>query len=120
MLCVKNKGTINMRIFTSLYFLSLIFLSLASCSDLPSKFSTENTKFSTENIMKVHQGMNSNEILALFGEPQKIRAAVCGRPPDQWTCTTWEYGEFPNRRASFTFSGEHDSLKLNNFEVNKR
>jgi hypothetical protein len=102
-----------MRIFTSLYFLSLIFLSLASCSALPSKFSTEN-------IMKVHQGMNSNEILALFGEPQKISAAVCGRPPDQWTCTTWEYGEFPNKRASFTFSGEHDSLKLNNFEVDKR
>jgi hypothetical protein len=107
-----------MRIFTSSYFLSLILLSLASCSDLPSN-SALPSKFSTENIMKVHQGMSSNEILALFGEPEKIRAAVCGRPPDQWTCTTWEYGEFPKKRASFTFSGEHDSLKLNNFEVDR-
>ena len=107
-----------MRIFTSSYFLSLILLSLVSCSDLPSNFALT-SKFSTENIMKVHQGMSSNDILALFGEPEKIRVAVCGRPPDQWTCTTWEYGEFSNKRASFTFGGEHDSLKLNNFEVDR-
>jgi len=103
-----------MRTFTSVYFLSLIFLSLASCSALPSK------TFSTEKIMQIHQGMGSNEILALFGEPQKISVAVCGRPPDQWTCTTWEYGERYNKHASFTFGGQHDSLRLNDFEVDRR
>ena len=92
--------------------LGLIFLLLGSCSALPSTFTTEN-------IMRVHQGMSSDEILALFGKPESISASVCGRPPDQWTCTTWKYGEFPYERASFTFSGEHDSLRLNNFEVNR-
>lgn len=101
-----------MRIFTTLSFLGLISLSLNSCSELLSKFSTEN-------IMKVHQGMSSDEILAQFGEPENISVAVCGRSPDQWTCTTWEYGNFPYERASFTFSGEHDSLKLNNFNINR-
>jgi len=100
-----------MRIF-SILFLSLVYLSLASCATLHSKFSTEN-------IMKVHQGMNSDEILALFGEPKNIRVSVCGQPPNQWTCTTWQYGEFPYDRASFTFSGEHDSLRLNNFDVDR-
>ncbi len=95
-----------MRILTTLCFISL---SLSSCSALPSKFSTEN-------IMKLHQGMSSDEILTLFGEPEKIRVAVCGRPPDQWTCTTWDY---PYDRASFTFNGEDDSLKLNNFNVDR-
>jgi hypothetical protein len=101
-----------MRMTTILAFLSLTILSLTSCTTLSSRFSTEN-------IMKVHQGMSSEEILTLFGEPKNVSAAVCGRPPDQWTCTTWEYGEFPYARASFTFSGEHDSLKLNNFKVDR-
>ena len=106
----KNRGTMNMSIFST--FLSLISLSLASCSTLPSAFSTEN-------VMKVHQGMSSDEILMLFGKPKSISASVCGRPPDQWKCTTWEYGEFPYDRATFTFSGEHSSLELNNFKVDR-
>jgi hypothetical protein len=110
--CQKNKGTINMRLLTTLCFVCLISLSLSSCSTLP-------TTFTTEKIMKVHQGMSSNEILTLFGEPKNISVSVCGRPPDQWTCTTWEYGEFPYDRASFTFSGSHDSLKLNDFKVDR-
>jgi hypothetical protein len=69
--------------------------------------------------MKLHQGMSSDEILTLFGEPKNITVRECGQPPNQWTCTTWEYGEFPNDRASFTFNGEHDSLKLNNFKVDR-
>ena len=69
--------------------------------------------------MKVHQGMSSNEILKMFGEPKSVDVAVCGMPPNQWTCTTWEYGEFPYDRASFTFSGKHNSLQLNNFSVDR-
>lgn len=92
--------------------LALLVLLLASCSGLPSRFSTEN-------IMKVHQGMSSDEILALFGTPTSVRASVCGKPPNQWNCTTWEYGVFPYGRASFTFSGEHGSLTLNNFDVDR-
>lgn len=69
--------------------------------------------------MKVHQGMSSNEILKLFGEPKSVSSSVCGRPPNQWTCTTWEYGEFPYDRASFTFSGERQRLKLNNFDIDR-
>ena len=62
-----------MRIVSNLLFLGLISLSLASCSTLPSTFSTEN-------IMKIHQGMSSDEILTLFGEPQSISVSVCGSP----------------------------------------
>ena len=101
-----------MRIFTTLCFLYLISLPLSS-------YSASASKFSTENIMKLHQGMSSDEVLTLFGEPGNISAAVCGMPPDQWTCTTWGYGKFPHDRASFTFSGEHGSLKLNNFNVDR-
>ncbi len=101
-----------MRLLVTLCLVSLISLSLSSCSALP-------MTFTTENIMKVHQGMSSDEILKMFGKPKNIAVRVCGKPPNQWTCTTWEYGEPPYDHARFRFSGDHDSLKLNDFEVDR-
>lgn len=109
-----------MRMFTTLFFLIFISLPLSGCvTNGTNPFSALPATFSTENIMQVHQGMSSDEILAMFGEPKSVDVAVCGMPPNQWTCTTWEYGEFPYERASFTFNGKHDSLKLNSFEVER-
>jgi hypothetical protein len=95
-----------------LLIISIGFLS--ACSTLP-------TSFSTDNIMKVHQGMSSDEILKMFGKPKSVSQAVCGSDTGHaWTCTTWEYGAFPYDRASFTFSGDDPkNLKLNNFKVDR-
>lgn len=101
-----------MRAFTTLSFLCLANLAMSSCSTLP-------TMFTNESLMKVHQGMSSDEILALFGQPQDIDIRVCGMPPSQWTCTTWGYEVFPEGNARFTFAGEPDSLILNNFDVDR-
>ena len=70
--------------------------------------------------MKLHQGMSSNEILALFGEPKNISVTVCGKSPNHWNCTTWEYGEIAHDWAIFVFSGKNNSLKLNNFNVDRK
>ena len=102
------KGEISMRIFAVLS--CLMSLLLVSCFPM---------RFSTKNIMKVHQGMGSDEIRALFGDPKDVSVNICGMPPNQWTCTTWEYGGGIFGEARFTFSGEHDSLKLNNFDVDR-
>jgi hypothetical protein len=107
-----------MRILFILCFVCLVSSSLSSCADLPATSAFPAT-FTTEKIMKVHQGMGSKQILALFGEPKNISAAICGMPPQQWTCTTWEYGEFPYGHASFTFSGNAGALKLNNFNIDR-
>lgn len=101
-----------MRTVATLFFLCLTSPLIVSCSTLP-------MSFTTENIMKLQQGMSSTEILTMFGEPKNVDVSVCGQPPRQWTCTTWEYGEFPYDRASFTFAGDHNSLKLNNFKVDR-
>jgi hypothetical protein len=77
--------------------------------------------FTTENVMQVHQGIGSEEIAKLFGIPKSVRQAVCGAATgNPWTCTTWEYGEFPYDRASFTFASRDGSLVLNNFEVTRK
>jgi hypothetical protein len=101
-----------MRVITVLCFVSFVSLTLSSCSTLPETFSTEN-------VMKIHQGMSSDEILSMFGKPNNIRVAVCGESPNNWNCTTWKYGELSGDNASFTFSGRYDSLKLNDFNVDK-
>jgi hypothetical protein len=91
-----------------------IALSLSGCVTLP-------TSFTTENVMKVHKGIGSNEILKLFCAPKNVSQAVCGASTGKpWTCTTWGYGEFPYDRASFTFAADSGSLVLNNFDVHKK
>lgn len=89
-------------------------LLLVGCTTLP-------MSFTTDNIMKVHQGMSSDEILEMFGKPKSIRQDVCGvSTGEPWNCTTWRYGESPYETATFTFSGKTpDSLVLNNFEVDR-
>lgn len=99
-----------MRVFVNLFLIFGVTIFLSSCSTLP-------TTFTTENIMKVHQGMNSDEVRDLFGDPMNVNIDVCGRPPNQWTCTTWKYGDSGYDSASFTFSGKHNALKLNSFNV---
>lgn len=79
------------------------------------------SRFTTENIMKIHQGISSEKILEMFGAPKNISQAVCGASVGKpWTCTTWEYGEIPDEWATFTFAGNNGSLKLNNFDVHRK
>lgn len=76
--------------------------------------------FTAENILKVHPGMSSAEILDLFGEPKNISSSICGGlVGESWRCTRWEYGKFPYGRASFTFSDDNGLLRLNSFNVNR-
>ena len=78
------------------------------------------SRFTSENILKVHQGMSSNKILEMFGTPKNVSQLVCGASAGKWwACTTWEYGELPYGWASFTFSGNSGSLILNNFDVHR-
>lgn len=78
------------------------------------------SKFTTEKIMKVHQGISSEKILEMFGAPKNISQGVCGASVGKpWTCTTWEYGEIPYEWATFTFFGNNSSLQLNNFDVHR-
>ncbi len=90
----------------------LVFL-IAGCSALPKSFTTKN-------IMKVKQGMSSEEILKMFGEPKNIGQSVCGGATGKtWTCTTWEYGDTSCGNAKFTFSGQPGTYKLNSFDVDR-
>jgi len=104
--------------------LLLISFFLVSCETVSTSETISTSalppSFTTENIMKVHPGMSSDEILALFGQPKNISSSVCGSATgNPWRCTTWEYGEFPYGRATFTFSGEHGSYILNDFKVDR-
>lgn len=91
-----------------IFILLLMPLLLSACSGVQSN---PQNGFTTENIMKIKRGMSSDEILGLFGEPNNVRVTEYD--------TTWEYGDYPIYRASFEFSGEHDSLKLDSFNIKR-
>ena len=79
------------------------------------------SRFTSENVLKVHQGMSSNRVLEMFGAPKNVSQSVCGASVGKpWACTTWEYGEAPYEWASFTFAGGNGSLILNSFDVHRK
>lgn len=94
-------------------------LLLSACETLSTATSTLPNAFTTENIMKTQQGMSSEEILKMYGTPKSVSQAVCG-DKKPWTCTTWEYGEFPYDRATFTFSGNAENKTLNDFKIERK
>ena len=95
-------------------------VTLGGCETLSIESAPLPNVFTPEKVMSVHQGMSSSEVLTMFGSPRNVRQAVCGASTGrEWNCTTWEYGEFPYDRASFTFGADGGFLVLNNFEVHK-
>ena len=91
--------------------LSLLFIATTSAC----------TTFSTDKVLKVRQGMTSQDIIKMFGKPRNVSQAVCGSSVGEpWTCTTWEYGYSEmGESAKFTFSGESENLILNSFSFNR-
>lgn len=101
--------------------LFLFVLTLSSCAEMNSQSTTSNT-FSTQNVMKVHIGMSSKEIIDLFGEPKSISQSICGASTGHpWSCINWEYGKYPDDRATFTFDATNpDKVILNNFKIDRK
>ena len=76
--------------------------------------------FTTENVMKLHQGISHRTVLDLFGPPRNVRQSVCGSATGKpWICTTWEYGNPPYANARFTFTLGENSMLLNDFNVER-
>ena len=97
---------------------TLILLTSCTASELNSL--SFNSTFSTEKVMKLENGMTSDEIVQMFGNPNSVRTAVCGKDHGQaWDCTFWEYGKFGSGYASFTFQKMGGKLLVNSFKVDR-
>ena len=76
--------------------------------------------FTTENIMKVKQGVPHILIYETFGPPKSVSQSICGAATGKpWICTKWEYGDPPYANAQFTFSTTRDSSLLNDFSIER-
>ena len=94
-----------------------IFLN--GCVSVPSVSALPKAFFLDKNILSIKVGMTSDEVIELFGNPTNIRTTTCGKKPDTWKCTWWEYGHRYDNNASFTFGGNHGALLLNNYEIDR-
>ena len=100
-----------MKKITTLLMIVFLF-AISGCVSLPETFTTKN-------VMKIHQGMNSDEIIKMFGHPKNIDISVCGKFPNQWNCTSWEYGDRVYDNAKFVFQNDEGKLVLNSFRVDR-
>jgi len=97
---------------------AVTLLFLTGCETV-STFSSLPKGFTTKNVMSIEPGMPSTKILELFGNPINIKVSGCGKQPDIWTCTLWEYGDWPYENARFYFQRQQDLLILNHFSVDR-
>ena len=100
--------------------LILSFILLTSCTASELNSLSFNSNFSTEKVMKLKNDMTSDEIVQMFGNPNSVRTAVCGKAHGQaWDCTFWEYGKYGSGYANFVFQKIGGKLIVNSFEVDR-
>lgn len=73
------------------------------------------SRFTTSNIMQVHEGMTSAEVRSLFGDPTNIRSSNCSF---KYTCRIWEY-DSPDVDAQFEFESKEQSWILKDFDIRR-
>lgn len=81
--------------------------------------SIQSNNFTTENIMKVRQGMSSEQILELFGEPSDVSVSQCVVEIYILPCTEWVYKNDILQRAIFVFANVDEGLLLTEFDVDR-
>lgn len=77
---------------------------------------TAPSRFTTENISLLRQGMTVLEVEKLFGSPDSIRRTVCGgdRP---WDCEIWTYGGRGSYLRNVLWFSVRDGRVLNQWDV---
>lgn len=83
-------GPLEVQMSKSRIFIVLLFLLILNgCTS--TRF-THPTRFTQENIMKLRPGMSAEEVIAIFGNPIKTEAKICGGATNRpWSCITWWY-----------------------------
>lgn len=105
---------IRSRIVLTLFTLTLFLLAGCGTS---TQITKANTNFSTENILKVREGMLEEEIVALFGYPDNVRSMTCSL---RNKCKAWEYEQDrPRVRAMFVFENVGNSWVIDDFSIRR-
>jgi hypothetical protein len=78
------------------------------------------SRFTSENITSLHQGMTTTEVEKLFGPADSIRNTLCGKE-DKWQCEIWSYNRQDNRYLTntFWFSVTDGRRLLNQWDVTR-
>ena len=103
-------------VFRNLIPAALVIL-ICSCTSLSERIRAEDRRrhpeFTIENAMKVKAGMSPEEIVKLFGYPDKVSARTVGtETEDPWNAMEYTYrmGGY-NRENWFLFSIEYNTLQ---------
>jgi hypothetical protein len=83
---------------------------------------TPPSRFTSDNIAALHQGMSTRDVQALFGPPDSVRNTMCGKDEGRWQCEIWSYKREGERNPyitnAFWFSVRQGTL-LNSWDVTR-
>jgi hypothetical protein len=95
------------------------FLVLITLIIIANGCSTFSQAVNDKNIMKLKDGMSSDEIIKMFGSPHKVRDTTCGGN-SPWNCIIWQYeDEWSGKEATFYFRKENGKKVLNSYDIEK-
>tara|TARA_R110002073_G_scaffold336545_1_gene535019 strand:- start:1448 stop:1783 length:336 start_codon:yes stop_codon:yes gene_type:complete len=99
-----------------LAFLAVVLLLLSGC-ETSAQFTKASSSFSTENVLKIKEGMTQEAVVALFGYPNNVRSMTCSLKNK---CKAWEYEQdAPRVRARFVFENVGDSWIVEDFDIQR-
>ena len=76
------------------------------------------SRFTSENIASLRQGMTPTEVEKLFGPPDSVRNTLCGKE-EKWQCEIWSYdGQESYLKNTFWFS-VRDGRLLDQWDVTR-
>lgn len=83
--------------------------------------------FTADRVLALKIGMTTDEVVAVFGRPDRTRVMTCGsQTPSPWQCLIWEYDMGPHPRGRYqsisntnrlTFSVDGNAPRLNNWDI---
>ena len=97
----------------------------AGCATL--RHPVRHPEFTSDRVLGLRVGLTTDEVIALFGQPDRTEATTCGsQSGSPWQCLIWEWDLGPNKKGRHEYSSNINRLyfsmdlsppRLNNWSV---
>ena len=121
---MRETRDLSMRVLVLLLAVGGLLLQ-AGCAT--TGFGARHPAFTADRVLGLQTGMTTDQVISLFGRPDRTRVMTCGTKTDSpWQCLMWEYdmGQHPQGRYRhsnninrFTFYAELSPPRLNNWTI---
>lgn len=89
----------------------------AGCATV-SRVGRRHPEFTADRVLGLSVGLTTDEVIALFGRPDRPQATTCGsKSGSPWQCLIWEYDFGSYKTNRLYFSMDFSPPRLNNWDI---